>query len=66
MSELANLHFSSGEDYLYKLFLTIIDVLGQAIITVIPKTIRIIASLKKAYLPSFPPLLSETENSQRL
>ena len=62
VSELPNLHLStsSGEHDLYKLFLTNIDVLGQGIITVIPKTIRIIASLKKGltYLPSFPPLLS--------
>ena len=37
----SNLHFSisSGEHDLYKLFLTNIDVLGQGIITVIPKTI---------------------------
>ena len=43
VSELPNLHFSIsiGEHDLYKLFLTNIDVLGQGITTVIPKTIQL-------------------------
>ena len=63
VSELPNLHFSIsiGEHDLYKLFLTNIDVLGQGITTVIPKTIQIIANCKGSIsvaTTAFTPLVS--------